>query len=142
MKVMKTLTALTLTAAIVPAIAFSSAAFAASDDDMQAESEQHSGDQYMSSKPAGAMYGDEIIGRSVKHRESDETIGSIRDLVIDENGQLVGVVLTTSSFLGLGGQEVGMSWSELEHGMEGEESMFFVDIDEETLRNAPALERQ
>ena len=144
MRVMKTLTALTLSAAIVPAMALSTSAFAQSSGEMEMEmeaaAEQHSGAMYMSSKPAGAMYGNEIIGKSVRSRGSDETIGSIRDLVVNADGQILGVVLTTSTFLGLGGQEVGLSWDQLQHGMDGNESMFFVDMDAETLRNAPPLQ--
>lgn len=137
MKVMNTLSALILSATLVSAFALSTAAFAESSEDMEA-----SGEKYMDSKPEGAMYGEQVIGQSVMHRESNEEIGVIRDLVIDSEGQVAGVVLTTGTFLGLGGQEIGLSWDQLQHTTEGEESMFFVDMDEETLRSAPELERE
>ncbi|SEP08588.1 PRC-barrel domain-containing protein [Aquisalimonas asiatica] len=137
---MKKLTALTLAAALAPALALSSAAFAEDRDDMQAEAE-HAGERYMSGKPSGAFYADDMIGKTVKHRGSDEDVGEIRDLVIGEDGRIVGVVVTTGGFLGLGGQDVGLGWDHLEHTMEDDESVFYVDMDEETLRNAPEYER-
>ena len=142
MNIMKTVTALTLSAAIVPALALSGAAFAAEGDDMQSDAMQHSSEQYMGSKPAGAIYADQVIGQTVKHRGSGEDIGQIQDLVIGDDGSIVGVVLTTSNFLGLGGQEVGLSWGQLEHTMEGDESVFYVDMDEEELKNAPEHTRE
>lgn len=143
MKVMKNLTALILSAAIVPALALSTSAFAESQDGMQMDDQQRSGmqqssgEKYISGKPAGGNYADELIGQSVKHRESGEEIGQIQDLVIGKDGNIAGVVLSTGSFLGLGGQRVGLAWDQLQQSQEGNESVFYVDMDEETLRNAP-----
>ncbi|WP_208297028.1 PRC-barrel domain-containing protein [Halospina denitrificans] len=146
---MKNLTALTLSAALVPALALSTAAFAESDDGMQMQDQersseqqrsgmqQSSGEKYLSGKPAGGSYADELIGQSVKHRESGEEIGQIQDLVIGKDGNIAGVVLSTGSFLGLGGQKVGLAWDQLQQSQEENESVFYVDMDEETLRNAP-----
>ncbi len=141
MKAMKNLTALILSAAIVPAMALSSTAFAESEYDMQSEAEEHAGQQDLSTKPAGALYGDDVIGKSVKHRESGEEIGSIEDLIIGEDGRVAGVVLSTGAFLGLGGQEVGLGWDELQQSEEDGEISFSVDMDEEQLRNQPEHSR-
>lgn len=111
------------------------------DEQWQAGDQQQKGEQYISAKPAGALYSDDVIGKSVKHRGSGEDIGEIQELVIGEDGRIVGAVVTTGGFLGLGGQDVGLGWDHIEHSMEDDESVFFVDIDEETLRNAPEHER-
>ena len=173
MKIMKTITAVTLSAAIVPALALSTAAFAQSSDDgmqtgdQQRSSEQQgsgeeqwsseqesaseqqrsgmkqsSGEKYMSGKPAGGSYADELIGQTVKHRGSGEEIGEIQDLVIGKDGNVAGVVLSTGSFLGLGGQKVGLAWDQLQQSEEDNESVFYVDMDEETLRNAPEFKSE
>lgn len=153
---MKKLTALILSAAIVPAFALSTAAIAEEHDEMQPDAEQRAGEQHagekrpdekrageqqMSGKPAGAFYADDVIGNTVKHRGSDEDVGEIQDLVIGEDGQIVGVVVKTDGFLGLGGQDIGLGWDHIEHTMEDDESVFYTDIDEETLRNSPEYER-
>ncbi len=70
-----------------------------------------------------------------------KTVGEIQDLVIGEDGRIVGVVVKSGGFLGLGGQDIGLGWDHIEHTMEDDESVFYTDIDEETLRNSPKYER-
>lgn len=148
---MRKLTALTLSAAIVPALALGAAAGTQDRDDMQADTEERAGEQHaaeqrggeqqLSSKPAGSFYADDLIGSPVKHRDSDEDIGDVQDLIIGEDGSIVGVVVETGAFLGLGGQHVGLSWDQMEHTMEDDESVLYTDMDEEQLRNSPEFER-
>ena len=142
---MKKLTALILSAAMVPAFALGTAAFAEDGDgmhdDMERTSQEHGGEQHMSAKPAGALYADDIIGTTLKHRGSDEEVGKIRDLIVGEDGRILGVVVTTGGFMGLGGEDVGLGWDHVQHTMEDDESVFYTDMDEETLRNAPKYER-
>lgn len=138
---MKKLTVLILSAAFVPALALSTAAIAEDHDDMQADAEQRAGEQQMSGKPAGAFYADDVIGKTIKHRGSDEDVGEIQDLVIGEDGRIVGVVVKSGGFLGLGEEDIGLGWEHIEHTMEDDESVFYTDIDEETLRNSPKYER-
>ena len=130
---------LVLVAGMVLALGLSAGAFAEYRGDDQAE--RHAGAEYMSEKPAGAMHSRDLIGKKITHRATGEDVGEIRDLVISDDGRLVGVVVETGGFLGLGGQDVGLGWEHVEHTMEDGQSMFFVDIDEETLRNAPRYER-
>jgi hypothetical protein len=110
-------------------------------DQEQLSGQQGSGEQFMSRKPAGALYGDDVIGKSVKLRSSGDDIGEIEDLVIGEDGRVLGAVVTTGGFLGLGGQEIGVGWDHMQHSMEEDDSVFYVDMDEESLQNAPELER-
>ena len=139
---MKKLTTFILSAAFVPALALSTSAIADKHDAMKADGEQQmSGQQQMTSKPAGAFYADDIIGKNIKQRNSDEEIGEIQDLIIGEDGQVVGVVVTTGAFLGLGGQEVGLAWDQVEHTVEDDESVFYTNVDEDTLRESPKYER-
>ncbi|QNI02793.1 PRC-barrel domain-containing protein [Halomonas sp. SH5A2] len=159
---MKKLTSLILSAAIAPAFVLSTAAIAEKHDDKQEDTKQpsdvlknadkepnggqntemqRSGEAQMSEKPAGAFYADDVIGSTIKHRSSDEDVGEINDLIIGEDGQIVGVIITTSGFLGLGGQDAGLGWDHIEHSMEDDESVFYTDIDEDALRNSPKYER-
>jgi len=142
---MKKLTALTLSAAIVPVLALGTVAFAdevsegeqVDEHGMEQADEPRAGEQFLSHTPAGAMYSDDVIGKTVKQRQSGEDIGEIADLVIGEDGRILGAVITTGGFLGLGGQDVGVGWDHMEHAMEDDDSVFYVDMDEETLQNAP-----
>ena len=96
---------------------------------------------FLAGMPVGALYGDDIIGQSVMHRGTNEVIGQIEDLIIGEDGRLVGVIVTTGGFLGLGGQEVSLNWDQLDHSMEDDDHVFYIDMDEEALRNAPEHRR-
>ena len=148
---MTKLNALALSALLLPALSLGSMAFAAEDDDrMQGEEqrsgemhgdEQRSGERYLSGKPAGGFHADEIIGSTVKHRGSDEDIGRVQDLIIGDDGRVVGVVVTTGGFLGLGGQNVGLGWDQLDHTQEDDEWVFYVDMEEDALREAPEYEQ-
>ncbi len=163
---MKKLTALILSAAIAPAFVLSTAAIAAKHGEIQADDkkpvdeqnagEQHANDQktgmqnadmqrsgesQLSGKPDGALYATDVIGNNVMHRGTDEDVGEIEDLIIGKDGRIIGVVVKTSGFLGLGGQEAGLGWNHIEHSMEGDESVFYTDIEEEALRNSPKYER-
>lgn len=163
---MRKLTALIFAAAIVPAMALSTAAFAEESEDMrageQAEGEQRTGEQaageqrsgepgtgeqaagkqQLSSRPAGALHADDVIGETLKHRGSGEDVGEIQDLVIGKDGRVVGVVVKTGGFLGLGGQNIGLGWDDIEQATEENESTFYTDMNAETLRNAPDYERE
>lgn len=160
---------LILSAAIVPGFALSTAVIAGNHDntkmdtgntkvdtelraDEQVSGQQHdgekqrtdgkrAGEQQMSGKPVGAFHAEDVIGKTVKHRESDEDVGEIQDLIISEDNRIVGVVVKTSGFLGLGGQHAGLGWDHIERTMEEDESVFYTDIDEEALRNSSKYER-
>lgn len=151
------LTKIILLATIAPFLTLSTTVMADERDGLQEDGMQGSGDlrnneprvgEYpieedragMIGRPAGAFYVDEVVGRSVKHRGSDEEIGEIEEIIIGDDGRIIGVVVTTGGFLGLGGQDVGLAWDHIEHTMEDDESVFYTDIDEETLRNSPRYE--
>lgn len=144
---MKKLTTFILSAAIAPAFALSTTAMADDHDtmkekaDQQHADKQRTGEQLMSNKPAGAFYANDVIGEAIKHRSSDEMIGEVQDMIIGEDGRIVGVVVKTSGFLGLGGQETGLGWDQIEHTMEDDESVLYTDIEEETLRESPEYKR-
>ena len=110
-------------------------------DDEQLAGQQDSGQQFMDRKPPGALFADDVIGKTVKTRGSGDDIGTIDDLVIGDDGRILGAVVTTGGFLGLGGQEVSVGWDNIQHSMEDDDSVFYVDMDEETLKSAPELER-
>ncbi|MCC5858562.1 MAG: PRC-barrel domain-containing protein [Ectothiorhodospiraceae bacterium] len=152
---MKKLNAMALSALLLPALSLGSVAFAdgtygghrqangqhAQDQRVDRAGGQLAQQRYISRKPAGTFHADEFIGSNVKHRGSDEDIGKVQNLIIGEDGQIVGVVLAAGGFMGLGGQRVALSWNQLEHTREDNASVFYVHMDEDTLRHAPAYEK-
>lgn len=56
---------------------------------------------YMGSAPANGMQASNLIGAEFK-TSSDEDVGSVSDLIIDENGQVAAIVVGVDGFLGMG----------------------------------------
>jgi hypothetical protein len=107
----------------------------------QAQGRADAGEQHLSSKPQGAVYADEIIGQSVQTRSTDKNFGKVTDLVIGQDGRIVGVIVSTGGFLGLGERNVALPWDRIHHSMEDDEMAFSIDMDEDQLKDVPKYER-
>jgi sporulation protein YlmC with PRC-barrel domain len=100
--------------------------------------------RYLASQPANAFRMDQLIGSDLRSKVDDETIGSIGDVVIDEDGQILAVIVEVGGFLGLGKKEVAISWDSVEHSMKekGDGYDFSVVETKEALRDAPEYRRE
>jgi sporulation protein YlmC with PRC-barrel domain len=54
-----------------------------------------------------------LIGRSVTNTQG-ETLGDINDIIIDEQGKVVAVVIGVGGFLGIGEKNVGVRYTDLQ----------------------------
>lgn len=54
-----------------------------------------------------------LIGRRVQNA-SGEDLGGVTDLLLDENGNVIGVLVGVGGFLGIGGKDVAVRFSDLE----------------------------
>ncbi|MFN4087892.1 MAG: PRC-barrel domain-containing protein [Alphaproteobacteria bacterium] len=68
---------------------------------------------FLDRQEANHLRADEIIGTTVRNPQ-DENVGSISDLVLDENGQIIGAIVSVGGFLGIGAKSVGVDWNELQ----------------------------
>jgi ribosomal 30S subunit maturation factor RimM len=85
---------------------------------------------------------DRLIGSSVRGID-DEEIGQISDLLIDRDGNVAGVVVGVGGFLGIGERDVALSWDAIELTTDEDgEPVARVDVDQETLENAPEFEER
>lgn len=80
-----------------------------------------------------------LIGSDLKSRTDNESIGEVDDVLIDENGQIVAVIVEVGGLLGMGTKDVAISWNSVEHRLneEGDGYDFSVSSTEETLKDAP-----
>jgi sporulation protein YlmC with PRC-barrel domain len=85
---------------------------------------------------------DNLIGSAVQNRQGEE-IGQISDLLLDRQGNVVGLVVGVGGFLGVGERDVALSWDavELTTDQDGE-PIAQVDMDQRTLEQAPEFERR
>jgi sporulation protein YlmC with PRC-barrel domain len=61
----------------------------------------------------GDYMADDIIGTKIRNAQ-DENIGSVSDLVIDNDGRVKAVVISVGGFLGIGDKHVAVPWSQLQ----------------------------
>ena len=106
-------------------------------EDQAAQEDQ---DTHMTGKPEKGFSADDLIGQNVKHRETDQNVGKVKDLLFDQDGKVVAVVLSTGGRLGIGGRNVAVNWNEVERSVDGNETSLFVDMDREALKDAPEYE--
>ncbi|MFC7368227.1 MULTISPECIES: PRC-barrel domain-containing protein [Vreelandella] len=99
---------------------------------------------YLTSTPDGAFHADSLTGNQVKSSvEDDEDIGTINDLVIDEDGQIHAVVISVGGFLGMGEKDVAVAWDSLElvKDDDGDDYVIRVNASQDALEAAEEYER-
>lgn len=104
----------------------------------EARAQGGSDEQHMSRRPDQSYYASELMGHAVKHRSDDQPIGDISNLVIDQDGQVLAVVMRAGGTLGIGERQVAISWDDLERTIDGDDLSLYIDMDEEALERVPA----
>ena len=78
----------------------------------------------------------EVIGKEVVNM-MDEEVGTIADLVMDQDQKLVGVVLSVGGFLGIGEKWVAVPVEQIDFPTAEEPARLLAAVTEEQLKNAP-----
>jgi uncharacterized protein YrrD len=79
---------------------------------------------------------DEVIGKDVVN-VGDEEVGTIADLVMDQDQKLVGVVLSVGGFLGIGDKWVAVPVDQIDFPTDEQPARLRVNVTKEQLENAP-----
>jgi sporulation protein YlmC with PRC-barrel domain len=88
----------------------------------------------IASEGATDMRADKLIGTSVYNMEGQE-VGSVDDIVFDQEGKIVGVVLKVGGMLGIGGKSVGIRWNEVQ--LSPTEEIMTISYSQDQLEVAP-----
>lgn len=99
---------------------------------------------YLTSQPEGTFHADSLMGNDVKSSvEDDEDIGTISDLIINEDGQIQAVVVGVGGFLGMGEKDIAIEWDSLEltKDHDDEEYVIRVNASQDALEEAEEYER-
>lgn len=96
---------------------------------------------YIDATPANGVRSSDLVGTEVKTTR-DETVGSVSDLIIDENGQVVAVVVGVGGLLGMGEKNVAIGWDEITLSEKADEQELRIDLTRENLRSAPEFEEE
>jgi hypothetical protein len=98
--------------------------------------------EFLTTTPTNAFRIENVIGSSLHLQFSDEEAGTIDDLILDESGQIIAVVISMGGFLGIGESTVAVSWDSIERRMNDDRDgyMFSVNATEDSLRAAPSYD--
>jgi sporulation protein YlmC with PRC-barrel domain len=96
---------------------------------------------YMSAAPADGMRANHLIGATVR-TSGDEDVGSVSDLIIGDNGQVVAIVVGVGGFLGLGEKDVAIGWGDVTRSGSSDELELRIDVTREDLESAPEFEER
>lgn len=103
------------------------------------EGKQPPGEAVVTEQSEGEVLAAELIGMSLTNPQKEE-IGSVSDLIVDDEGKLTGVVVGVGGFLGIGAKKVGVSFDQIEFSPE--ENIAVVHLSREELENAPDFKTQ
>lgn len=108
-----------------------------SDDSEWSDNNEVANNSFVETMPASGYHSDNLVGHEVTNRSNDETVGEISNLVIDESGQVVAVILSVGGVLGIGEREVAIAFDRIERTEDGDEINLFVNLTEDELDDAP-----
>lgn len=91
---------------------------------------------YINVIPAKGTQASNLIGAEVK-TTGDEDIGSVNDLIIDENGQVVAIVVSVGGIMGMGEKEVAIGWGNVTRSGTSDKQELRVDVTRKDLDSAP-----
>lgn len=137
---MKTIKPVILGTLMVPAFMFAAGSISADDNTETIETEA----TYLTDTPENTFHADALTGNQVRSTvEDDEDIGTITDLVIDEDGQINAVVVGVGGFLGMGEKNVAIEWDSLELTKEedGDDYVISVNASQDALEEAEEYKR-
>jgi|AZIH01.1.fsa_nt_gi sporulation protein YlmC with PRC-barrel domain len=109
--------------------------------------EQKPGDQsgmhnkgLMDSPPANGVAASDLIGTDLK-TSGDESVGEIGDLIIDQDGKVVAVVVNVGGYLGMGEKYVIIDWNAVKMSGNADARDLRVDMTRDDLQSAPSYEK-
>lgn len=81
----------------------------------------------------------DLIGDTVMAKDGVE-IGSVSDLILDQDGNVKGIVVTTGGLLGIGGKPVGIALESVDMKNARDGETILVDLNSEEVKQAPPME--
>jgi sporulation protein YlmC with PRC-barrel domain len=85
---------------------------------------------------AGQMSSSALVGKTVKNA-TNENVGTIQDIYLDNTGAVKLVVVSVGGFLGMGAKDVGVPWSDLKFGRDGSSITVMTNWTKDSLKAMP-----
>ncbi len=92
--------------------------------------------------PDNAFHAQSLIGQDIKSQTGDSNIGTVNDLLINEDGEVVALIVGVGGMLGIGEKDVAIRWDSIQHRRDDEGySHFTTSMTESSLEEAPEYDR-
>lgn len=91
--------------------------------------------QSLAALPANAIMGSRLTDMKVRGTGSDDDIGEIEDVVLDQDGKIHQVIVSTGGVLGVGGKKVALTWDQVR--VDSARRVAVVSMTEEQLKAMP-----
>ena len=85
---------------------------------------------------SGDMSASAIIGAKVRN-ENKDSIGKVEDVYLDKDGAVKTVVISVGGFLGVGGKDVAVKWSDIQFGRDDKSVMLTTALTKDALTAMP-----
>ncbi len=95
---------------------------------------------YMDSVPTNGTHASNLIGADVKTAK-DEDVGEVNDLIIDDKGQVVAIVVSVGGFLGMGEKDVAIGWNDVTRSAISDDNELQIKSTREGLMSAPEFKK-
>ncbi len=98
---------------------------------------------YVTRKEQNEFLADDLMDTEIHSTaEDDEGIGSIEDLLINEQGEITAVIVNVGGFLGMGEKQVAIEWDSLELTQEDDDYVIKTNASQDALENAEEFESE
>ncbi|KAB1078546.1 PRC-barrel domain-containing protein [Methylobacterium soli] len=85
----------------------------------QAQEPSQDGHRFLTASPAGAIRASKLIGLPVTGQDHVK-VGSIEDVLVDDNGRVLAVLIGVGGFLGIGEKRVAVPYQDLALNTDGD----------------------
>jgi len=106
----------------------------------QLQTTRMGGSEYLTTAPSNAVRADQIMGSDVM-TIGDENVGPVNDLIFDNDGQIIAVVVGVGGFLGMGEKDVAISWDSVTRSAQDRDQLR-VNATRDDLRAAPEFKSE
>ncbi len=92
--------------------------------------------EYIAKQTSGEWLASRMIGVSVEN-SAGEALGAVNDLILGQNGEVVGAVIGVGGFLGMGEKNVAVPYSVVSTTQKDDETVVILAATKEELQAAP-----
>ena len=92
--------------------------------------------EILTQEAANQVRADSLVGRDVVNTRGED-LGKVEDILLDDSGQVAGLIVSTGGVLGIGAKSVGVAWYDVGNSMHSDS--INLPLSKAQLEQAPAF---